>query len=392
MLQFTRMINRKLHNQVRQSLSHFPAVGLIGARQVGKTTLAKMISQKWPGKTLWLDLEKPSDHTKLDQAEFFLGHHSDKLVIIDEVQMRSDIFPTLRSLIDIVRRPGRFLLLGSSSPSLIRQSGESLAGRIAYHELTPFLLCELSNADTHTLWLRGGFPDSFRADTDELSIQWRENFITTYLQRDLDLMGYDTRMPAMKMRRLWQMLAHFHGQLLNLSQLATNMDSSRQTVSRYLDILQETFMLRLLQPYHANIKKRLIKSPKIYIRDCGLFHTLLNINSFDELSGHKILGASWEGFCLEQILSLIPSSWQYFFFRSQSGAEVDLILQKRFGEPPIFVEFKYSQAPKPTKGFWQAKEDLKPSKCFIIYPGTEEYPIAEDVMILPLTEIGAILA
>ncbi|MHB9071860.1 MAG: ATP-binding protein [Sedimentisphaerales bacterium] len=384
------MIKRILHSQILQSLQHFPAVGLVGARQVGKTTLAQMIAKQWPEKTLYLDLERPTDYSTLSEPELFLSRHTDKLVIIDEIQLRGDLFPVLRSLIDMDRHPGRFLLLGSSSPDLIRQSGESLAGRIAYHELSPLLLSELSQGQMDLLWMRGGFPDSTLAESENVSIQWREDFIMTYLQRDLSFMGYDVRIPVMKLRRFWQMLAHTHGQLINLSQLAMNMELSRQSIRKYLDILQETFMVRQLQPFHTNLKKRLVKSSKIFIRDSGILHTLIGNNSFQELMGHSILGMSWEGFCMEQILSQIPRTWGAFFYRSQAGAEVDLILQQRFGEAPIFVEFKYSQSPKLTKGFWEAKSDLKPNACYVIFPGTHSYPLSESVEVLPLSQIDKI--
>jgi predicted AAA+ superfamily ATPase len=373
-----------------QSLQHFPAVGLVGPRQAGKTTLAQLIAKQWPEETLYLDLEKPVDYSSLGEPDIFLPRHSDKLVIIDEIQLRPELFPVLRSLIDSNRHPGRFLLLGSSSPDLMRQSGQSLAGRIAYHELSPLLLSELSQDQMDLLWIRGGFPDSTLAQTNDVSVQWREDFIMTYLQRDLSSMGYDIRVPPMTLRRLWRMLAHTHGQLTNQSQLSTNMELSRQSIRKYLDILQETFMVRQLQPFHANIKKRLVKSPKIFIRDSGILHTLLGINSLQALMDHSILGLSWEGFCMEQILSQIPRTWETFFYRSQVGAEVDLILQRRVGEAPIFVEFKYSQSPKLTKGFWAAKEDLRPLACYVIYPGQRVYPLSEDIEVLPLSQIDKI--
>lgn len=384
------MIKRLLQSRIIQSLKHFPAVGLIGPRQAGKTTLAQFIAGQWPEKTLYLDLEKPADYTSLNEPDSFLPRHSEKLVIIDEVQLRPELFPVLRSLIDSDRHPGRFLLLGSSSPDLMRQSGQSLAGRIAYHELSPFLLSELSQDQMDLLWIRGGFPDSTLAPSNDVSIQWREDFIMTYLQRDLSIMGYDIRIPPMTLRRFWRMLAHTHGQLTNQSQLAMNMELSRQSIRKYLDILQETFMIRQLQPFHINIKKRLVKSPKIFIRDSGILHTLLGINSLQDLISHSVLGLSWEGFCMEQILSQIPRTWETFFYRSQAGAEVDLVLQRHVGEPPIFVEFKYSQSPKLTKGFWAAKEDLHPLACYVIYPGQRDYPLSESVEVLPLSEIDII--
>jgi predicted AAA+ superfamily ATPase len=384
------MIQRLLHHDIVQSMQHFPAVGLVGARQVGKTTLAKMIAKQWPHKTLYLDLERPADYAAMNEPELFLSRHAGTLVIIDEIQLRGDLFPVLRSLIDMDRRPGRFLLLGSSSPDLMRQSGQSLAGRIAYHELSPLLLSELEADRMEGLWMRGGFPDSLLAASDQLSIQWREDFILTYLQRDLAFMGYDIRMPVIKLRQFWQMLAHTHGQLLNLSQLAMNMELSRQSIHKYLDILHETFMVRRLQPFHANLKKRLIKSPKIFIRDSGIYHTLTGIQSFQDLSGHSTLGLSWEGFCIEQILNQLPRGWNAFFYRTQAGAEVDLILKPRLGQAPVFVEFKYSQSPKLSRGFWEAKADLQPRACYVIVPGTQPYPLTESVEVLPLSQIDKI--
>ncbi len=384
------MIKRELEKQINQSLSRFPAVGIIGARQVGKTTLAKMIAEQWPTENLYLDLERPADYAALSEPERFLARHADKLVIIDEIQLQPKLFPVLRSLIDMDRHPGRFLLLGSSSPDLIRQSGESLAGRIAYHELSPFLLAEISPDQMDSLWVRGGFPDSFLASSEDASIQWREDFIMTYLQRDLASMGYDIRIPTAALRRFWQMLSHLQGQLINLSQLAANLELSRQSIRKYLDIMQETFMIRQLQPFHANLKKRLVKTPKVFLRDSGLLHTLLGIDSFSELMKNSVLGMSWEGFCLEQILNRMPRRWEAFFYRTQAGAEIDLVLVPAFGEPPILVEFKHSHTPKPAKGFWAAKEDLQPQASFLIYPGQTSYPLAESVEILGLNDIEKI--
>ncbi len=384
------MIKRSIQQDIVDALRRSPAVGLIGARQVGKTTLAKMIAKHWPGKTLYLDLELPEDYSALAQPQQFLENQVDKLVIIDEIQQKSDLFPVLRGLIDKDRRPARFLLLGSSSPDLMRQSGQSLAGRISYHELSPFLLNELPKDQTNLLWTRGGFPRSTLAKTEAESVDWREDFIMTYLQRDLSAMGYDIRIPALTLRRFWQMLAHNHGQLANLSQLAVNLDLSRQSIRKYLDILQETFMVRRLEPYHANLKKRLIKTFKIYLRDSGIVHSLLGIKSFEELMSHSIVGMSWEGFCIEQVLNQIPKGWDAFFYRTRAQAEVDLVLQKGFGQPPIMVEMKLSKSPKPTKGFWVAYKDLKPQASYIVYLGSNAYPLTDKVEVLPLTHIERI--
>ena len=381
------MIRRRLQDDITRSLGHFPAVGLIGARQVGKTTLAQMISKEWPDECEYLDLERPADYAVLSEPDRLLDRYADRLVIIDESQVQPALFPVLRGLIDRNRRPGRFLLLGSSSPDLVRQSGESLAGRIAYHELPPLVECEVGSAQADALWLRGGFPVSFLAVTDDVSQQWREDFIMTYLQRDLSQMGYDIRLPAMTLRRMWQMLAHCHGQLLNLSLVATNLGISRQSVRRCLDILQETFMIRHVPPFHTNLKKRVVKTPKIYVRDSGILHDLLGIRTWADLLGHSAVGSSWEGFCMEQILSRLPNQWDAFFYRTQAKAEIDLVLQRGYGNPPVLVEFKHSQTPKVTKGFWTSKEDLSPKACYVVYPGQQAYPLAEDVEALPINQI-----
>jgi uncharacterized protein len=252
------------------------------------------------------------------------------------------------------------------------------------------MLNELSSDQMNVLWMRGGFPDSLLAPSDELSIQWRQDFILTYLQRDLAFMGFDIRVPYMKLRQFWQMLAHTHGQLINLSQLSMNMELSRQSVQKYLNILQETFMVRQIQPYHLNVKKRLIKSPKVFIRDSGILHTLTGIGSLDELIGHPAAGNSWEGFCMEQILSQLPHDWNAFFYRTQAGAEVDLVLQRGLTEAPLLIEFKYSQSPKLAKGFWEAKTDLEAKVGYVIHPGSRSYPLADSVDVLPLCDIQKI--
>ena len=381
-------------DRINWSLEHFPAVGLVGARQVGKTTLAQMLAESFPRECVYLDLERAADYSLLSEPEQYLSMHADKLVIIDEVQTHPGLFPELRGLIDRDRRAGRFLLLGSSRPALKRQSGESLAGRISYHELTGLLLDELDRGagTRRMLWLRGGFPDSFLAADDEVSLAWREDFIQTYLQRDLSVMGYDVRTPAITMRRFWQMLAHCHGQFVNTRQFASNLDLSWQTIRKYADMLEETFMIRQLPPFFANLKKRLVKTPKIYLRDSGILHRLLDIGSLDALMGHPVLGASWEGFCIEQILARAPGGWLASFYRTQAGAEIDLILESQSRQAPIAVEFKYSLTPKLTRGFWVAHGDLKPRASFVVYPGRESYPLGDGVLAIPLTEISRIWA
>ncbi len=386
------MIQRHLESELKALLGQSPVVAIIGARQVGKTTLAKAILALIGGESLYLDLERPADQAALQDPERFLDRHADTLVVIDEVQLRSDLFPILRSLVDRDRKPGRFLLLGSSNPNLMRQSGESLAGRIAYLELSPFLSCEISDSGDRSdaLWVRGGFPESFLASTEEQSFRWREDFIQTYLRRDLSVMGYDIRVPALTMDRLWRMLAHLHGQLLNVEKLSAGLGLSQRSIRRYLDILGETFMLRRLEPYHINIKKRLIKTPKTYIRDSGLLHSLLGIASMDALLAHPVVGSSWEGFCIDQITARMPRAWRPFFYRTRAGAEIDLVLETGGSDPPILVECKHSMAPKLARGFWQAREDLKADQAFVVYPGDRDFPLAEGVEAIGLADIGRI--
>ena len=286
------MIDRKLKASIKESLRSFPAVGIIGARQVGKTTLAKMLADESSQNTVYLDLELPSDLAKLEEAELYLKQYTNSLVIIDEIQRRKDLFPVLRALVDSDRKPGRFLILGSASPVLIKQSSESLASRIYYHELSPFCFDEIgpSKDNNNKLWSRGGYPESFLAASEQISSQWREMFIQTHLERDIPNLGI--RVPASTLRRFWQMLAHCHGQLWNAIKIGNSLGIDPKTTRRYLDILQDTFMVRQLQPYHSNTKKRLVKSPKIYLRDSGLLHCLLRIHSYDDLLGHPVAGPS----------------------------------------------------------------------------------------------------
>jgi len=385
------MINRKLKAQIEASLRNFPVVGLIGARQVGKTTLAKVISDEWPKKVVYLDIERPSDLAKLDEAELYLEQHSDSMVILDEVQRKADLYPVLRALVDAKKRNGRFLILGSASPELICQSSESLAGRIIYHELSPFSLAEIgaTKKNIPKLWCRGGYPRSYLAKSEKDSNQWREAFIQTHLERDIPNLGL--RIPASTLKRFWQMLSHCHGQLWNASKIATSLGASATTVRHYLDILQDTFMIRQLQPFHLNIKKRLVKSPKIYLRDSGLLHSLLRIQSREDLLGHPSMGTSWEGWVIEQVLTYTPSSWSTFFYRTSGGAEIDLIIQPAGRRPIIAIEIKYSLDPRPTKGFWSAFSDLKSAKGFVAYPGQEYYPLGKKVFALPVSELDRLV-
>ena len=385
------MINRELYALIERRLAESPGVVLLGPRQVGKTTLANAIAAEHPG-ALVLDLERASDRASLQQPELFFAAHRDRLLILDEVQLAPELFATLRPEIDADRRAGRFLLLGSASGALLRQSSESLAGRVSYLELTPLLAAELPGgglADLQRLWLRGGFPMSYLARSDEASYAWRPDFIRTFLQRDLPGMG--VRVPAETLRRFWQMLAHLQGQLFNASQLGMSLGgASHSTANRYLDVLADSLMVRRLPPHLANVGKRLIKSPKVYLRDSGVLHALLGIASVQDLQGHPIAGASWEGFVVEQVAAALPPDAQLGFYRTAAGTELDLVVER--GARKLGIEIKFSSAPKPTKGFWQALQDLQIDRACVIAPVLRRYPLAEGVEVIPVAVLSEVLA
>lgn len=380
------MIARNIYSAVLASLRTFPVTALLGPRQVGKTTLARQLVQEYGAPVIYLDLELPSDLNKLQSPELYLRENSGSLIIIDEIQRMPELFPLLRALVDQERRPGRFMILGSASPDIMRHASESLAGRVIYHELTPFSLAETGCAMSRTLWLRGGYPDSFLAGTDAQSMQWRQAFVATYLERDIPQLGI--RIPAAQLGRFWTMLVHLNGQLWNASQISASMGLSPVTVRHYLDVLEDTFIVRQLRPWFANAGKRLIKAPKIYVRDTGLLHCLLQLGTVDLLQGHPGVGSSWEGFVIEQILATLPDNYRPFFYRTNAGAEIDLILSD--GKNPIAVEIKYSATPRVTRGFWLAYEDLHCRKGYVVYPGCDRYPIGRGVEALPLAEINAV--
>lgn len=381
------MIKRSIHQTLSSALSKFPVVALLGARQVGKTTLAKAVGEEREPAAVYLDLELPSDLARLREPELYLERYSDRLVIIDEIQRSAELFPLLRALVDRNRVPGRFLILGSASPDLIRSASETLAGRILHLELSPLLLDEVGPEEWRKLWLWGGFPDSYLSESDDDSFTWREAFISTYLERDIPQLGI--RIPAAQLRRFWTMMAYTHGQLWNASSIASSMGVTAPSVRHYLDILEDTYIVRQLQPYFANIGKRLTKSPKVYLRDSGLLHVLTGIRTFDDLHAHPVAGHSWEGFTIEQVLRSKPRTWQGYFFRTSAGAEIDLLLldEKR---RPVAVEAKYSLTPRPMPGFWHAYRDLKCRAGYVLYPGKEEYPVAEGVTAFPLEGIKRI--
>jgi len=382
------MISRTLHNAIVTSLKKYPVVGLLGSRQVGKTTLAKSVREAVARDAIYLDLELPSDWNKLHDSELYLRQFSETLVIIDEIQRMPSLFPVIRALVDQNRVGGRFLILGSASPDLLRRSSESLAGRIIYHELTPFNLYETDSDQIERLWLRGGYPESYLADNDEESFVWRESHIKTYLEMDIPQLGI--RIPSVQLRRFWTMLAHSHGQLWNGNKIAGSIGVSAPTVRHYLDILENTFVVRRLLPYHANVKKRLIKSPKVYIRDSGLLHTLLRIGNFDDLQGHPVLGSSWESFVIEQIIGLLPNHREVYFYRTNAGAEIDLVFFDKKNKP-VAIEIKYSLSPAVSRGYWNVCEDLSCKKWFVIYPGNERYPVGRNVFAMPVRELARIL-
>ena len=335
---------------------------------------------------IYLDLERDSDLRKLSDPELFFGAQGEALICLDEIQQRPELFTVLRSILDETGRPGQILLLGSASPELIRQNSETLAGRIAYLELTPFMLTELPKAATslRTHWLRGGFPRSLLAQDDGPSLEWRLQFIRTFVERDLPQLGIST--PAATTRRFWQMCAHLHGQVLNRSKLGGSLGVSHTTVSKYLDALTQTFVVRRLDAFASNLGKRLVKSPKIYIRDSGILHALLHIDSYNMLLGHPTFGHSWEGYVIENVLAKAGAHWQASHYRASSGAELDLILER--GTRRIAIECKASAAPGVTRGFWTACKDLNVEHAWVVAPiEGESYPIAKNVTVIGLSEL-----
>lgn len=371
---------------LREDLASTPAVALLGPRQAGKTTVAHELAQQ--SDNVYLDLESELDRAKLASPELYLAERLDRLVVLDEVHRVPGLFPVLRGLIDRARRSGRrsglYLLLGSASLDLLQQAGESLAGRIAYRELTPFNVQELPEAEHTRLWVRGGFPESYLARTPAASLRWRQDFIRTYVERDIPLFG--GRVGSEALRRLWGMLAHQQGALVNASVLARSLALDMRTVNRYLDLLVEMFLVRRLEPWHANLGKRLTKSPKLYVRDSGLLHALLGLPDEEALLGHPAVGASWESFVLENLITAAGTSASAHFYRTSGGAEVDLLLNWPSGECWA-IEVKRSLAPKVERGFHSACEDLQPTRKLVIYPGDEPFPLGHGVQAMPLATL-----
>ncbi len=384
------MIERRIASELEERIDSSPAVALLGPRQVGKTTLAIDIGKTRP--SLYLDLESDAARAKLSEPELYLAQHADKLVILDEVHRLPDLFQILRGLIDSGRRAGRrsgqFLLLGSASIDLLKQSGESLAGRITYLEMQPIDGLEVVPNNLQALWLRGGFPDSLLAATDRASLRWRQDFIRTYLERDIPQLG--PRIPAETLRRFWTMLAHHQSGLLNAAELARSLGVDGKTVASYLDLLVDLLLVRRLEPWHANLGKRLVKSPKVYVRDSGITHALLGLGTADQLLGHPIVGASWEGFVVETLIAASPHGTTANFYRTAAGAEIDLLIAPP-GRKPWAIEIKRSLAPKVEKGFYLACEDIQPERRIVVYPGTETFPMKNEVTAMPLWAAGRML-
>ena len=387
------MIERRIKQQVMDALDRQAAVALIGPRQVGKTTLAQEIGEERGA--LYLDLEDRDDREKLSNAKLFLIQYEGQLVVLDEIHRVPDLFQTLRGIIDQGRRTGkrtgRFLILGSASIDLLRQSGESLAGRIEYIDMQPLDVTEVGSEENalNRLWIQGGFPDSFLARNEEDSLKLRKNFIRTYLERDVAQFG--PRIPAETLERLWTMLAHSQGTMLNASRLASGLSLTAPTITKYIDLLVDLLLVRRLRPLHANIGKRLVKSPKVYVRDSGLLHALLGIEDYNTLSGHPVVGASWEGFVIENLLSVLPNRTLASFYRTSAGAEVDLVLEFPGLTEKWAIEIKRSLSAKPRKGFYLACEDIQPNKSFVVYAGEERYPVADDLEAVGVPEMAQML-
>ena len=389
-----RMIERRLTPTIRQRLREVPAVVLLGPRQVGKTTLSLEIARQLD--STYLDLESESDLARLSEPELYLADRLDRLVILDEIHRVPRLFQSLRGLIDKARRGGHgsglYLLLGSASLGMLKQSGETLAGRVSYLELNPFDILEVAGSPGDTasrkLWVRGGFPEAFLAEDEVQSLRWRQDFIRTYLERDIPQFG--RRTPAETLRRFWVMLAHHQASLLNSAQLARSLGVDTKTISSYIDLLSDLLLVRRLSPWRANVGKRLVKSPKIYVRDSGIVHALLAIPNEDALLSHPVVGASWEGFVIENLLTVAADGVDGYFYRTSGGAEIDLLLQ--FPDGGMWaIEIKRSLTPRVERGFHVACADLNPTRRFVVYPGAETYPLSPDIQVIPLWNLAKML-
>lgn len=391
------MIHREMFQHLLKALQSMPVVALIGSRQVGKTTLALEVSKIIEKPVSYIDLESDADCNKLTDAEAYLRRFSGQLLIIDEVQRKPDLFRLLRVIVDerkrIGERSGHFLLLGSASGDLLHKSSESLAGRIRYMELTPFTVTELSDNekeafDLERLWLRGGFPDSYLASDGQQSWEWRRDFLSTYVERDIPSMGVGVA--ATQVKRFWKMLAYYHGNQINLSEFGRSLELSHTTIRNYLDLLTDFYMVRQLPPWAGNIKKRLVKTPKIYIRDTGILHSLLQMTDMDALLSHPVAGASWEGFVTENIINQLDERWEYNYYRTATQAEIDLVLHTPDNETWA-VEIKRTTAPKPTRGFYEACNDVRATHKWIVNANKDRFPLPGEVEVIGLKEFLTLL-
>ncbi len=383
------MIKRRLENKIRDALAKNASVALMGPRQIGKTTIALDVVDSTSA--IYLDLESRLDLEKVRDIRAFYEVNQERLIVLDEVQRIPELFTELRGIIDQERRKGNrsglFLFLGSASIDLLQQSSESLAGRISYLELYPIDVLEYaleSAQQVNTLWLRGGFPESLLASSDRDSLEWRQDFIRTYLERDIPQLG--PRIPATTLQRFWTMLAHNQGSVFNASHLARSLDVSGVTISRYLDLMVDLLLVRRLQPWASNAGKRLVRSPKIYVRDSGITHALMGLETYNNLLAHPVVGGSWEGFVIENIMSVAPARMQPYFYRSAGGAEVDLVLEFADGKKWA-VEIKRNSAPHLSKGFHIACEDIQPDRKFVIYSGKDMFPMGDGITAISLTHI-----
>jgi predicted AAA+ superfamily ATPase len=379
-------IPRTIENAVIESINNFPVTAVIGPRQCGKSTLVKHIISNFESNVIYLDLERPSDLQKLENAEWFLSSQKDKLICIDEIQRKPDIFPLIRSLVDEWNKPGCFVILGSASRDLLMQSSESLAGRIVYKQLTPFLFSEIMDKYTIEQYFEyGGFPRSILSKSNQVSFEWRQNFISTFLERDLLKWVYFT---PLTMQRLWQMLAHLNGQTVNYSHLGNALSISNQTVKNYIDLLGSTYMLYIVQPYHSNLGKRLVKSPKVYVSDAGITSTLLGIRSFQELSGHPSLGTIWEQIVFSNIKGNFPDS-DIFYYRTTGGAEIDFVV--KLHNRIIAVECKASFTPSLSKGNYMAIDDISPDHTYIVTPSPDCWSMKKGIDVISIGKIASMI-
>lgn len=377
-------IKRRTEQNIYNDLGQFPVVGIIGPRQVGKTTLARSISENMDKPCHYLDLELPSDIAKLENAEFYFSQHDNECIILDEIQVKPELFPVLRGMVDKNRTPGRFIILGSASPTLIRKGSDSLAGRIAYTELAPFNILEIHyEKDIYEHWFLGGFPGALFFENEAEPKRWIHSFVQTYAEKDLQLLG----MPASpgNIKKLLTMVANYQGGIWNASNFAKSMGLTYATINRYVDFLEEAFLITRLHAFHFNIKKRLVKSPKIYIRDSGILHYLASIPDFEQLQGNVLIGNSWEGYVIEQIRQILPDETDMYYYRTHNGAEADIVLVRGL-KPVSAIEIKFSSSPLVSKGFHIAIDDLGTKENYIITPSSEDYLKTKNIRVCNLTD------